>query len=322
MYRVFSVPMGRKRVPWRERYKVSRQILGQSVKLVSSMRSYWVFPLAAFGAMLVWFAAIISIMLLGGAQEGSVFGIDNKFAIFGLVMVSVFPFMVFLTLMNSALAYGVYQELQGEPVAIRTAWRRTLSQIGPLIRFSVIGFVVGVFVAVVGQFLDKLRIIPGIGTLTQIIGALGWAAASFFVIPILIVERQGRVKDALKESVSLARDNWGKSVSGIVTIILAVAVPYLVIAFTTMFVVFAIGITAMQSASTIAEVEAANQLWSTLMFVLLGVVIVLGGIASMLIQTTQTAYQTGLYVHTKTGEVQPPFTEGTLVDAWEPYRSS
>lgn len=37
--------------------------------------------------------------------------------------------------------------------------------------------------------------------------------------------------------------------------------------------------------------------------------------------TTQVAYQTGLYLCATTGQMHPPFTAKTRVDAWAPYRT-
>ncbi len=304
--------MVRQKASWTQRYRVSRKILAQSFRLIGSMRSYWVFPLLSMAVLGLFMALIMAFMLSGFASIGSSGQLPKignlELPMFIALMVAAFPMMLMMSLFNSALVYGFVRKLEERPVPASIAWRRAWSQLGPIFRFTVIGFFVSTIVALLGMVLEKLRFIPGIGALTQLVGALGWAAASFFVIPIIMVERYSKAVPAVKRSVSMARDHWGKSVSGIVTISLAIMIPMMLL----MIPIFMV----MPFLIIFVGVESVM----LVVFLIIGTILVLTLLGGVVSSAGQAAYQAGLYLHATRGEIKAPFTEETLVDAWAPYR--
>lgn len=304
--------MARQKASWTQRYRVSRKILAQSFRLIGSMRSYWVFPILSM-VILGIFMALVMVFIGSGIGSTDPTGPAPAFLgagvpVFLMVMVAGFPMMLLMSLFNSALVYGFVRKLEERPVPASIAWRRACSQLGPIFRFTVISFFVSTIVGLLGMVLEKLRFIPGIGALTQLVGALGWAAASFFVIPIIMVERYPKAGPAVKRSVGMARDHWGKSVSGIVTISLAVMVPMMLLMIPILMV--------MPFLIIFAGVESI-MLVIILIMGLVFAITLLGGVVT---SAGQAAYQAGLYLHATRGEIKAPFTEETLVDAWAPYR--
>lgn len=313
-------PMVRNRVPWRERYRVSKKITGQSFRLMRTIRPFWVFPLLS-GLVMGVFTIILFGMNPGSTGGSGRFlpglGIGHPVIEFAILMAAGFPMMVFMALMNSALVYGVYRELSGRPVSVRFAWRRTLAQIGPILRWSLIGLVVGNVISLVGMFLDHFRLIPGVGYITQVVGAMGWATASFFVLPIIMVDREWRAMQALKRSVGVAKDNWGKSIAGLTTITLAIMVPSIVVMMALM----------MLASMVLPFVLTLTGVSFETLVVVLPFVVTAGFVALLVVGVTLanvgfSTYQTGLYLYAKTGQITGTYTKETLVDAWEPYRSS
>lgn len=314
--------MGRKRVPWHERYRVSRRILGESFRLLAGMRSFWVFPLMSAGVMVVWVLVMVLALSNGFGQDpggsSGVLGIENMYVATVVLMVLALPLMFVVTLMNSALAYGVYKRIDSEPGGAKVAWRRALGMWPTILRFSLVGLVVGTLVALLGQVVDKFRFIPGLGSVTQIVGALGWAAASFFVFPIIVVEKERRVTHALRRSVGLARDNWGKSVSGIVTISLAVMVPFILVMVPFMLVLTFLPVALHQWFAM--DFLTVNNIMEAVFPWVLGVFVVCAVVVAMVNGALQTAYQAGLYRYAVTGDVGPHYSQEALVGAWAPYR--
>lgn len=311
--------MGRRSVPWGERYRVSKRILGESFRVVASMRGYWMFPVASALLMGGWMLVMMTQVFQGFGEPGAqrvLFGIEDKW-LMGLVLVgSLFPVMFFVTLANSALVFGVYQRLDGVPVPVGVAWRRALSRWGTILRFTVFGLVVGTLIGAVGQVLDKIRFIPGLGQVLQIVGALGWAAASFFVFPIIVVEGERRMLGALRRSVGIARAQWGKSVAGIVTISLALLLPWLIVVGVLMLgVLVAPVVLGMGLHPGMAIWILTVLMPSVLVFIVVGSVVL-----GMLNQALQSTYQAGLYRYATTGEVGGGYSREALVDAWAPYR--
>ncbi|HLF16628.1 MAG TPA: DUF6159 family protein, partial [Candidatus Thermoplasmatota archaeon] len=141
-------------------------------------------------------------------------------------------------------------------------------------------------------------------------GFLGWAAASYFVFPILAVERERSALAALRGSAAIARKQWGKTTAGILTLGLAVMVPMVVVS-------LVLGM-AFMAAMTSALDGGPGRLY---LFAYLGttLAVMVGGMAVS--QAATTAYQTALYRYAKTRRIPAPFDRATLVDAWKPYRN-
>jgi hypothetical protein len=300
---------GKVRVPFRRRYAMSRAIFGQSWRVLRSERDLWVFPLLGFASMLLVLVPVLLLALLGGWGWVAAFaGLGPALAPLAvLVLLPLFyPFAVLASLFNAALCFAAYERMEGRAGTKREAWRRAVSQLGPIARFNALAMLVSGLLSVVGQLLDKLRIVPYLGQAVQALGAFAWAAASYFVIPILVVERERSALDALRSSVGLARGQWGKATAGIVTVALAVLVPLL--AAMLLLVV------------PMMLLPFAGRAFLAAFTVLMGAFVLAVFAVSVLSGTMGQVYQVALYRYARSGIVSLPYTPETLVDAWEPYR--
>lgn len=309
--------MGRRvRVPWRERYRVSKKILGQAFRLAWTERRFLVFPalgilglLAAVGLYATAFA------LVPDAAAGLFLSISapwDRLLVGLLGLPLMVPGIIVMSLFGSAYVFAIHERIQGRLVTRRHAWHRAWSQLGPITRFTLYGVIVAAFLQTLGAVLEHLRFIPWLGRLFETLGTFGWAVASYFVFPILVVEKERSATRALRRSVGLARDQWGKSVAGIVTIGLAMIIPMLIV----MFVVMAFFFGAMMFVVTNGG-PVSLTLLLIVWFVVLGIIMVPFFLFG---QVTGLAYQTALYRYATTGDVARPFTDETLVDAWKPYQ--
>jgi hypothetical protein len=300
------------RVPFRARYATSRAIFGQAWRLMRTQRDLWVFPILGLVAMLV---AVVPLLLLAFFRSGGwlrpavhVLGPWAPLAVF-VVLPLFYPFAVLASLFNAALCFAAHERMEGRPGGKREAWRRALAQLGPIARFNLVAMLVSGALAFVGQLLDKLRLVPYLGQAFQALGAFAWATASYFVIPVLVVEGERSALGALRSSVAVARTQWGKATAGVVTIGLVLMVPMLVATF-----------------AVLMPLTMLLPLWlHGLSFlvatgVLVGTFLVLMMTMAMLAGAMGVLYQTALYRYARTGKVAGPFTGATLVDAWAPYR--
>jgi len=163
--------------------------------------------------------------------------------------------------------------------------------------------------AVIGQVLDKLRLVPYLGQALQVAGMYAWALASFFVVPVLVVQREATAIGSLRQSVALASKQWGKATSGIVTIGLVAGALAVIL----LLVIFALGIPLM--ASMAGDVAA----WVPLAAVFVPVFLVVAVLMAVQGAAT-TAYQAALYRYARSGKVPRGFTRASLVDPWDAYR--
>lgn len=309
----------RPRVPWTTRYRTSRTIFKQSLEALGRERDLWVFPILSGLLLILAVGGLIG--LASGASAAGWFGMPwGLTAPWGQILVGLavlplfYPVAVLSSALNAALAYALFLRASGSSCTRRGAWQAARRCLGPIARFNVLGLLVAGVLQVVGQLLESLRLVPFLGRVTQTVGTMAWAVASFFVFPVLVLERERSALGALRESADMARSNWGKAIGGMVTLSLAILVPMLALA--------AAG--ALASAAVVPLLVAWDPPLGVgiALLVVPWLLVLLGVMAlSMLQQAALTSYQTALYRYTRFDEITAPYTRATLVDAWGPYRS-
>lgn len=235
--------------------------------------------------------------------------------LFLILLPLLYPVMVLASLFNAALVFAAHERMNGRKGRKRAAWKRAVGQLGPIARFNLLAMLVAGILAIIGQLLDKLRLVPYIGQALNVVGSLAWAAASFFVIPILVVEREEKAFAALRSSAALARTQWGKTTAGVVTIALAVMVPLLVLV-----LLFAAPMMVLPWIAFALDAPSLLDAIVPVMIVMAGLFVVAALVIGMVSGAFGALYQTALYRYAKTGKVSGPYTKQTLVDAWAPYR--
>lgn len=299
--------LGRSGPSLRERFGISWRIVRQSFDLLGRERDLWILPILSGTAMMIAFGLIfLGTDLFGNAPSiaDGLVPMIGHYALIGLYMLPPTFATIFL---NAALADAVYHRLGGEDRSIREALGSATDRIVPIAVFAIISAVVGAILSVVGQVTSKLQVIPGLGRIVQAAGAFAWAVATYFVLPILVIDREPSVVSAIGDSKEIAKEHWGESVGGIVTVGLVLMVPVMVVMLVGVFGAIWLGV-------------AGAVTFETAMTLLL--VAMIGGMALSMVlgSALNTTYQTALFMYTRTGEAASPFTEGTLDEAWEPYR--
>jgi hypothetical protein len=116
---------------------------------------------------------------------------------------------------NVALVHVVAQRWRGEPARLRDGVRAARGRAGAIAGWAVLTTTVGIAL----QLVERLTL--GIGRIVfGLVADVAWSVASFFVVPVLVVERRGPVR-ALRRSGQIVRERWAEGIGGATPIALA-----------------------------------------------------------------------------------------------------
>ena len=115
-----------------------------------------------------------------------------------------------VTFLLAAVAIAVDATVDGVPTGATESLREATEILGPILRWALISVAVWYGGQIVTDALDN-------GWPLTLI-AIAWFVASFFVIPLMAIERIGP-GEALAESVRLLREGWRETAAGIVGIV-------------------------------------------------------------------------------------------------------
>lgn len=113
-----------------------------------------------------------------------------------------------LILSNSALIVTIAPYFKGEPVSLRTGFRALSQHLYPLFLWAVITSTIGIVIKAVEYWSDRWE---GLGWVTSFLASMSWTIATYFVIPILVLENVNPFY-AIKRSSHLIRKTWGHAV--------------------------------------------------------------------------------------------------------------
>jgi uncharacterized protein DUF6159 len=188
------------------------------------------------------------------------------------------------------------RELEGEPFTLADGFRCANSRLPKLLAWSLLATAV-----LLG--LQAIRSIRGgwvAGKLAGWVLGLAWAAAAFFVLPVIALEDVGPLA-ALRRSARLVRSRWGETVTGVVSLT---------------------GFLALASIPSGALIGAGVALWPRP----IGVALAAAGVAIIAVvvgfsTTVGQMFQLVLYRYATAGEVTGRFTESELEYAFKQKRS-
>jgi hypothetical protein len=122
-----------------------------------------------------------------------------------VLLIAYFAAAFVVTYFNTALVAAAHYRLTGGDPGLGLGFDAANDRLGTILIWSVISATVAL---ILRQFVESRGVIGRIAA--AIIGSL-WAWATFFVIPIIVVENAGPL-DALQRSTELFRATWGKQV--------------------------------------------------------------------------------------------------------------
>jgi hypothetical protein len=260
------------------------QLTRKSWALVRRDRRLLVFPTAS---------ALLGLAVGGAiAYWGSGHGRWGYLAAAAIVY---FPSTLVSSYLGVAFIALARRALDGQPYTLRDGFRCATSRLPALVVWSALATVVLLLL----QALQNLRGGWLAGKVASWLLGLAWAAAAFFVIPVLALDGVDAI-EALRRSARLVKSRWGEAATGVTAIGGA-----FVLAILPAGILIGIGVAAWPSGAAKALIA-------------IGVAIV--AVTLPLQTTTMQMFQLVLYRYAAAGDVAPGFTDEELEHAFRQRR--
>lgn len=193
-----------------EKFARSWQIGKQSLAVLRGDKQLVVFPILSSIACMLVLATFVLPLALGinwqevmNAPKG-----ERNLAVqwwyypvfFGYYFANFFV----ITFFNSALVACALRKFQGESASVGDGLRAASQRLPQILAWSAVAATVGVIL----QILQERA--GWIGKLVLNLIGMAWTIATFFVVPVLVVEGVGPIA-AIKRSVGVLRKSWGET---------------------------------------------------------------------------------------------------------------
>lgn len=270
--------------------KASASVLRQDKELL-------VFPMVSLVAlgfvMAAFILPIFGLGMLDGLSGGSSHAIEAGAYVIAFLFYFCQYFVIFF--FNAALVGAAMIRLEGGNPTLGDGLRIAFSRVGAIAGYAFIS-------ATVGMILRAIQERVGfIGKIVVAMLGVGWALATYLVVPVLVVRKVGPI-DAIKESALLLKKTWGENVIGQAGIGLAFGFIFMGVILVSIVLLFG------AFASGSVPVIVATAIVILLAIGLTGLVqAALGGI-----------YAAALYRYASTGKPTPGFEPETLKLAFAP----
>jgi len=111
-----------------------------------------------------------------------------------------------ITFFNSALVACASNRFQGKDSSARAGLAIAVSRLPQILAWSILSATVGVILRTIAERTGF------IGSIIIRLVGMAWSIATYFVVPILVIEGTGPI-DSVKRSIQILRKNWGESLT-------------------------------------------------------------------------------------------------------------
>lgn len=195
---------------------------------------------------------------------------------------------------NAALVACANENLQGRPTNVAFGVNAAMRRLPQILGWALLASTVGMILRAISERSGL------VGTIVSSLVGMLWNVAVFFVVPVLVLERQGPFA-ALKSSVGMIKQTWGERVILGIGVGVAMGVLSLLVLIP---VAIAVALFAME-----LYVLGAVAVVATLL-----VVLALSVVGSAM----TTIYQTALYLYCRNGAVAAGFERASFEGAFAP----
>lgn len=199
---------------------------------------------------------------------------------------------------NSALVACAIMRFEGQEPTLGDGIRAAGARLPQILAWSLVSASVGVILKVLESRLEQ------VGELVAGLLGMAWSITTYFVVPVLVVEKLGPI-EATKRSLAILRKRWGEALAGYVGIELF-AWGIMLIGFLPLVVAFSVGMAGSVSGNTVMAVLGFGCF-----------------VAMLLICAAVTAALHGIllaavYLYAVRGDVPSQFPRSTLEGAFAP----
>lgn len=272
------------------------ELARQSLTVLRQHKSLMAFPVFSSIAMLLVLASFALPLWSTGVLER--LANEQQAAEHNpLVYVLLFAFYFFnylvVAFFNSALIGCVILRYRGKEPTIGDGIAIASARFPQIVGWALLGATVGVILRLIESRSDK------VGQLVAALIGAGWSAATYFVVPVLVVEGVGPF-EALKRSLGVIRQTWGEAMTANFGIGLA----------TTFAMLIAISPALLGMYAGTPEAMAVG----------VGVTVVAVLIVSLVSATLNTIVLAALYLYAAEGRVPDEFDSRLFAQAFGPNR--
>ncbi|MCP4096633.1 MAG: hypothetical protein GY748_10365, partial [Planctomycetaceae bacterium] len=188
------------------------QLAKQSLNVLRLDKELLMFPILSGLACLVVTASFAAPLVFSGMlenvanQEGNDAAAPENLLFYGLMFLFYFATYFIIIFFNSALVACAIIRLKGGDPVLRDGIGAAMARLPQIIAWAFVSATVGLILKIIESRSEKVGRI-----LTSVLG-MAWSVTTFFVIPVLVVEKAGPV-EAIKRSVSIMKNTWGESLA-------------------------------------------------------------------------------------------------------------
>lgn len=235
------------------------------------------------------FPVYSSLSSTGTATTAGVEGSAEASPLTAVLVALAYLVLAFITVFfNAALVHASNERMSGGDPTLASALGGARSRVGRILSWAIVSATVSYVIRAIQERAGIL------GSVLGFLGGMAWAAVTFLVLPILVIEDVGPI-DAVKRSAALLRTAWGEGLAGHVGLGLIgflAMLPFIALA--------AVGIAAAQVAVTAPAI----------------VIAVFGGVAVVIVMSAlSVVYQTALY-RFATNQAVPAYDQQLMTSAF------
>ena len=183
------------------------ELTKESFQVLKMDRELLVFPLVSGITCLLVLASFA--LPLGNSPYASVIfndGISNDPVVYLILFAFYFLNYFVIVFFNSALVACAIIRLKGGDPTVSDGFRAASSRLPQIMGWALLSATVGLVLRIIESRSERA------GQFAAALLGAGWSIATYFVVPILVVERTGAV-DAVKRSLSVLRKTWGEALA-------------------------------------------------------------------------------------------------------------
>lgn len=189
------------------------QLAKQSFDVLRLDKELLVFPLLSGIACIIVTASFgipifLSGMLenVGNEQAGEAAGATQNILLYVLMFLFYFVTYFVIIFFNSALVACAIIRLKGGDPILSDGFGAAMARLPQIAGWALVAATVGMILKIIESRSKR------VGQIVAGLLGMAWSITTFFVIPVLVVEKAGPV-EAVKRSVSIMRKTWGESLT-------------------------------------------------------------------------------------------------------------
>ncbi len=189
---------------WEGRIARGFRLARVALDVLASDRRLLVLPMASALCALL---ALVATATLARRLHGG----PDALQVIAPVWIAAYAVSFITIFFNVALVHVVARRWHGEPAQLADGVGAAGSRVVAIAGWAILTTTVGLLL----QLLERLTL-----GISRVVADVAWSIASFFVVPVLVVERRGSV-GALRRSSHVVRERWGEGLAGVTPIALA-----------------------------------------------------------------------------------------------------